>query len=59
MGKPTGFMEYQRRGNPSETPLERIKHYNEFHPGWAGTTGGGRAPGAWSAAYPSVSRGRY
>ena len=32
MGKPTGFMEYQRRGNPSETPLERIKHYNEFHP---------------------------
>ena len=32
MGKPTGFMEYQRRGNPSETPLERIKHYNQFHP---------------------------
>ena len=32
MGKPTGFMEYQRRGNPSEPPLERIKHYNEFHP---------------------------
>lgn len=32
MGKPTGFMEYQRRGNPSESPLERIKHYNEFHP---------------------------
>ena len=32
MGKPTGFLEYQRRGNPSETPLERIKHYNEFHP---------------------------
>ena len=32
MGKPTGFMEYQRRGNPSEPPLERIGHYNEFHP---------------------------
>ena len=32
MGKPTGFMEYQRQGNPSQSPLERIKHYNEFHP---------------------------
>lgn len=32
MGKPTGFLEYQRKGNPSESPLERIKHYNEFHP---------------------------
>ena len=32
MGKPTGFMEYQRRGNPAQSPLERIKHYNEFHP---------------------------
>ena len=32
MGKPTGFLEYQRRGNPGEAPLERIKHWNEFHP---------------------------
>ena len=32
MGKPTGFLEYDRRGNPGETPLERIKHWNEFHP---------------------------
>jgi glutamate synthase (NADPH/NADH) small chain len=32
MGKPTGFMEYDRRGNPAEAPLERIKHWNEFHP---------------------------
>lgn len=32
MGKPTGFLEYTRRGNPSEAPLERIRHYNEFHP---------------------------
>ena len=32
MGKPTGFLEYQRRGNPSEPPLERIRHFNEFHP---------------------------
>ena len=32
MGKPTGFMEYQRQGNPSQSPLERIRHYHEFHP---------------------------
>ncbi|WP_297197751.1 glutamate synthase subunit beta [uncultured Flavonifractor sp.] len=32
MGKPTGFLEYQRKRNPSEAPLERIQHYNEFHP---------------------------
>ncbi len=32
MGKPTGFLEYQRKVNPSESPLERITHYNEFHP---------------------------
>ena len=32
MGKPTGFLEYDRRGNPGETPLERIRHWNEFHP---------------------------
>ena len=32
MGKPTGFLEYTRQGNPSEAPLARIRHYSEFHP---------------------------
>ncbi len=32
MGKPTGFLEYSRQGNPGQPPLERIKHWNEFHP---------------------------
>lgn len=32
MGKATGFMEYQRRGNPSLDPLTRIQNFNEFHP---------------------------
>ena len=32
MGKPTGFLEYQRRVNPSVEPLERIKAFAEFHP---------------------------
>lgn len=33
MGKPTGFLEYQRRGRPAQAPEERVKHWNEFHPG--------------------------
>lgn len=32
MGKPTGFMEYQRQGRPAQAPEERVKHWNEFHP---------------------------
>jgi len=31
MGKPTGFMEYDRVESHSETPKERIAHFNEFH----------------------------
>lgn len=31
MGKITGFMEYQRLDTASEEPLDRIKHFNEFH----------------------------
>ncbi len=31
MGKPTGFMEYDRAVSQCETPKERIKHFNEFH----------------------------
>lgn len=31
MGKPTGFLDYQREDNSSCEPLERIKNYNEFH----------------------------
>ena len=30
MGKPTGFMDYERQDKPAESPLERIKHINEF-----------------------------
>lgn len=32
MGKPTGFLEYQRIANPASAPKERIRDYNEFHP---------------------------
>ena len=31
MGKPTGFIDYERKDARAEEPRERIKHYNEFH----------------------------
>ena len=31
MGKPTGFLEYERKNNQEIKPLERIKNFNEFH----------------------------
>ena len=32
MGKPTGFIEFARRPNPSRPPLERIHDWSEAHP---------------------------
>lgn len=31
MGKPTGFLEYERKTSVAEKPKDRIKHFNEFH----------------------------
>ena len=31
MGKPTGYLEYDRKNNASEPPEERISHFREFH----------------------------
>ena len=31
MGKPTGFLEYDREESTASTPKERIKNFNEFH----------------------------
>ncbi|MDD2981093.1 MAG: glutamate synthase subunit beta [Hespellia sp.] len=31
MGKPTGFMDYERQDKVAETPKERLKHFREFH----------------------------
>lgn len=31
MGKPTGFLDYERKNNKADAPLERIKNFNEFH----------------------------
>ena len=31
MGKPTGFLDYERVNAKAEAPKSRIKHFNEFH----------------------------
>ena len=31
MGKPTGFMEYERELPADRSPLERVKDWQEFH----------------------------
>lgn len=31
MGKPTGFLEYERQNAPAVAPKQRIKNFNEFH----------------------------
>ena len=31
MGKPTGFLEYERETGRGAAPKERIKNWNEFH----------------------------
>ena len=31
MGKPTGFLEYERVEAKAVSPKERIKNFNEFH----------------------------
>ena len=31
MGKPTGFLEYERKTGKAQEPLSRIGHFNEFH----------------------------
>ena len=36
MGKPTGFMEFERRAIPDRPPLERVKDWNEIHESFDG-----------------------
>lgn len=31
MGKPTGFLDYERKTSAAQAPEERIRHFNEFH----------------------------
>ena len=31
MGKPTGFLDYERENSKAIKPLKRIENFNEFH----------------------------
>lgn len=31
MGKPTGFIDYERKVSKDVSPKQRIKNFNEFH----------------------------
>lgn len=32
MGKVTGFLDYERKNNPAQAPVDRIEHWKEFRP---------------------------
>ena len=57
MGKPTGFMEYDREVSKAVEPKERIKNFDEFqHPPLKEKNRRFRDHAAWHAAFPSVSQ---
>ncbi len=56
MGKPTGFLEFQRELPQDRSPLERIADWKEFHhPPARGRPARNRARAAWIAAFRSAT----
>ena len=56
MGKPTGFMDYQRQDCHVIPPEERIGNWKEFKPLLSREEQQRQVPGVWTAACPSVRR---
>lgn len=56
MGKPTGFMEYDRCEAASVEPKERIKNFNEFHVFLSKENQQKQAAVVWTAEFLSASR---
>ncbi len=54
MGKPTGFMEYERELPQDRSPLERVKDWREFHEHFSQASFRSRARVAWIAAFHSA-----
>ena len=54
MGKPTGFLEYERENAKAIHAGERIKNFNEFHIPLSREKQ--QTQGARHAAFPSASR---
>ena len=59
MGKPTGFLDYEREDARAESPKERIKHFNEFHILFQEKNSRNRVQDVWTAEYHSVSQEKY
>ena len=55
MGKPTGFLEYERETSIEIAPEERIKNFNEFHIPLSLEDPGCQMYGLWC----SILSGRY
>ena len=55
MGKPTGFIEFEREIATDRGPMERVKDWNEFHDHLSrGTNSALREQGAWIVVFPFV-----
>ena len=54
MGKPTGFLEYERKTSETIPPKERIKNFQEFHIPLSRQNRENRGRVAWSAAFLSA-----
>ena len=59
MGKPTGFLDYEREDARAESPKERIKHFNEFHIPLSEKNSRNRVQDVWTVEYHSVSQEKY
>ena len=59
MGKPTGFLDYEREDARAESPKERIKHFNEFIFLFQEKNSRNRVQDVWTAEYHSVSQEKY
>ena len=55
MGKPTGFLEYEREVSRDIAPAERIQNYNEFHVYLSKEKQQIQGAAVWTAAFPSAS----
>ncbi len=55
MGKPTGFLEYERQTSEETEPKARIKNFKEFHSLCPRKNREFRGPGVWPAECRSAS----
>ena len=57
MGKPTGFLEFQREVALDRDPLERVKDWDEFHLHFDESKLKVQGNAAWTAAFRSARQG--